>query len=49
MATAPTQICIDTTVKEQATILFAEIEMDMTGAVNIFLRSAFCTEDFLSL
>ena len=38
MATTPTQIRIDTTVKEQATILFAELGMDMSGAVNIFLR-----------
>ena len=38
MATTPTQIRIDSTVKEQATILFAELGMDMSGAVNIFLR-----------
>ena len=38
MATTPTQIRIDTTVKEQATILFAELGMDMSSAVNIFLR-----------
>jgi len=38
MATTPTQIRIDTTVKEQATVLFAELGMDMSGAVNIFLR-----------
>ena len=38
MATTPTQIRIDKTVKEQATILFAELGMDMSGAVNIFLR-----------
>ena len=38
MSTTPTQIRIDTTVKEQATILFAELGMDMSSAVNIFLR-----------
>ena len=38
MATTPTQIRIDTAVKEQANILFAELGMDMSGAVNIFLR-----------
>ena len=38
MATIPTQIRIDTNVKEQATILFDELGMDMSGAVNIFLR-----------
>ena len=38
MATSPTQIRIDTNVKEQATVLFSELGMDMSGAVNIFLR-----------
>ncbi|MBQ6603627.1 MAG: type II toxin-antitoxin system RelB/DinJ family antitoxin [Eubacterium sp.] len=38
MSTTPTQIRIDTAVKEQATILFAELGMDMSSAVNIFLR-----------
>ena len=38
MVTIPTQIRIDTNVKEQATILFDELGMDMSGAVNIFLR-----------
>ena len=38
MATTPTQIRIDSTVKEQATILFSELGMDMSSAVNIFLR-----------
>ena len=38
MATTPTQIRIDSTVKEQATSLFSELGMDMSGAVNIFLR-----------
>ena len=38
MATVPTQIRIDSVVKEQASILFNSLGMDMSGAVNIFLR-----------
>ncbi len=38
MATTPTQIRIDSTVKEQASNLFSELGMDMSSAVNIFLR-----------
>ena len=38
MATVPTQIRIDSTVKEQAATLFADLGMDMSSAVNIFLR-----------
>ena len=38
MATVPTQIRIDKTVKEQASTLFSDLGMDMSGAVNIFLR-----------
>ena len=38
MATTPTQIRIDTTIKEQANNLFASLGMDMSSAVNIFLR-----------
>ncbi|MBQ8986524.1 MAG: type II toxin-antitoxin system RelB/DinJ family antitoxin [Lachnospiraceae bacterium] len=38
MATTPTQISIDSTVKEEATTLFSELGMDMSSAVNIFLR-----------
>ena len=38
MATTPTQIRIDSTVKEEATALFSELGMDMSSAVNIFLR-----------
>ncbi len=38
MAKTPTQIRIDSTVKEQATNLFSELGLDMSGAVNIFLR-----------
>ena len=38
MATIPTQIRIDANVKDQASRLFADLGMDMSGAVNIFLR-----------
>ena len=38
MATVPTQIRIDSSVKEQASALFSDLGMDMSSAVNIFLR-----------
>ena len=38
MATVPTQIRIDETVKAQVTSLFNDLGMDMSSAVNIFLR-----------
>lgn len=38
MATVPTQIRIDSDVKVQANTLFNELGMDMSSAVNIFLR-----------
>ena len=38
MATVPTQIRIDETVKAQASSLFNDLGMDMSSAVNIFLR-----------
>lgn len=38
MATVPTQIRIDSNVKEQAAHLFSELGMDMSSAINIFLR-----------
>lgn len=38
MATVPTQIRIDETVKAQATSLFNDLGTDMSSAVNIFLR-----------
>lgn len=38
MATVPTQIRIDADVKVQANTLFNELGMDMSSAVNIFLR-----------
>ena len=37
-ATVPTQIRIDSNVKQQATELFTSLGMDMSSAVNIFLR-----------
>ena len=36
--TVPTQIRIDADVKKQANIIFKELGMDMSGAVNIFLK-----------
>lgn len=36
--TVPTQIRIDSKVKKQANELFSELGMDMSGAVNIFLK-----------
>ncbi len=38
MATAPTQIRIDADVKKQATELFNNLGLDMSSAVNLFLR-----------
>lgn len=38
MATPPTQIRIDTKVKDQATTLFNALGLDLSSAVNIFLR-----------
>lgn len=38
MATVATQIRIDTEVKQQATLLFNELGLDMSGAVNLFLH-----------
>lgn len=38
MATSPTQIRIDKDVKQQAVNLFNDLGMDMSSAVNIFLR-----------
>ena len=38
MATSPTQIRIDTTIKEEANVLFSRLGLDMSSAVNIFLR-----------
>ncbi|MDR6939670.1 type II toxin-antitoxin system RelB/DinJ family antitoxin [Arcanobacterium hippocoleae] len=38
MATVPTQIRIDADVKIQATQLFSKLGLDMSSAVNVFLR-----------
>ena len=38
LATVPTQIRIDAKVKEQASRLFSDLGIDMSSAVNIFLR-----------
>lgn len=38
MSTVQTQIRIDAGVKKQANELFNELGLDMSGAVNIFLR-----------
>jgi len=38
MATIPTQIRIDANVKKQANELFADLGLDMSGAVNLFLH-----------
>lgn len=38
MATVPTQVRIDETLKKQATELFSQLGMDMSSAMNIFLR-----------
>ena len=37
MATVPTQVRIDENLKKQASELFAQLGMDMSGAMNIFL------------
>ena len=38
MATTPTQIRIDADIKKQATDLFSNLGLDMSGAVNLFLH-----------
>lgn len=38
MATVATQIRIDSDVKRDVSALFGELGMDLSGAVNIFLR-----------
>ena len=38
MSTVPTQIRIDADVKKQANELFSELGLDMSSAVNIFLK-----------
>ncbi len=38
MSTTPTQIRIDADIKQQATALFKDLGLDMSGAVNLFLH-----------
>jgi DNA-damage-inducible protein J len=38
MSTVPTQIRIDRDIKEQAGVLFSNLGLDMSGAVNLFLH-----------
>ena len=38
MATVPTQVRIDEELKRQAAELFSQLGMDMSSAMNIFLR-----------
>ena len=38
MATVPTQIRIDSDTKRQAPVLFSQLGIDMSSAVNLFLR-----------
>ena len=38
MSTVPTQVRIDRDVKEQASALFNQLGIDMSGAVNLFLH-----------
>ena len=38
MATVPTQVRIDEELKKQAVELFSQLGMDMSSAMNIFLR-----------
>ncbi len=40
MATLPTQIRIEEEVKKQATELFGKLGLDISSAVNIFLRQS---------
>ena len=38
MATTPTQIRIDSDIKQQASALFSSLGLDMSSAVNLFLH-----------
>ena len=38
MSTVPTQIRIDRDIKEQAGVLFSNLGLDMSGAINLFLH-----------
>lgn len=44
MATSPTQIRIDTSIKTEANKLFNELGLDMSSAVNMFLRQCIMHE-----
>lgn len=44
MATIPTQIRIDEDLKKQAVELFAQLGLDMSGAMNMFLRQCILHE-----
>lgn len=44
MATVPTQIRIDEGVKSEATSLFKNLGLDMSSAVNMFLRQCVLQE-----
>ena len=43
-STSPTQIRIDTETKQQATELFRELGLDMSSAVNLFLKQCVLRE-----
>lgn len=38
MATVPTQVRIDETLKKQSAELFSQLGIDMSGAINMFLK-----------
>lgn len=40
MSTTNLNVRIDKSVKDQAEVLFAELGLNMTSAINVFLRSA---------
>lgn len=40
MATVPTQVRIEENLKQQATELFSSLGLDMSSAINVFLRQA---------
>lgn len=40
MSTVPTQVRIDEELKKQAAELFGQLGLDMSGAINLFLRQA---------
>lgn len=40
MATVPTQVRIDENLKQQASELFNQLGLDMSSAINVFLRQS---------